>query len=63
MEPEATGGAQGESFSRHAKLFKMLLEAIPSSVLLIDNQMRIVAVNRNFLEKTASRVNGQSAPD
>lgn len=51
MESEEVGGAQRESFSRHAKLFEMLLEAIPSSVLLIDGQMRIVAVNRNFLER------------
>jgi len=51
MEHEATGGTERESFSRHAKLFEMLLEAIPSSVLLIDSQMRIVAANRNFLEK------------
>ncbi len=51
MEPEVTGDTRRESFSRHAKLFEMLLEAIPSSVLLIDSQMRIVAANRNFLEK------------
>ncbi len=51
MEAEVVGAPKRESFSRHAKLFEMLLEAIPSSVLLIDSQMRIVAVNRNFLEK------------
>ncbi len=51
METQEIGGAEHEGFSRHAKLFEMLLEAIPSSVLLIDHQMRIVAVNKNFLEK------------
>lgn len=51
MELEVIRGEQMESLSRHAKLFEMLLEAIPSSVLLIDNQMRIVAANRNFLKK------------
>jgi len=29
----------------------MLLDAIPSSVLLIDAQLRVVSANRNFLEK------------
>lgn len=37
---------------RQEKLFEMLLEAIPSSVLLIDRDMRIVSANRNFLEKS-----------
>ena len=51
MEANAVGISRDEGSDRHAKLFEMLLEAIPSSVLLIDDQMRIVAVNRNFLEK------------
>ncbi len=37
---------------RHEKLFEMLLEAIPSSVLLIDRDMRIATANRNFLQKS-----------
>ncbi|MFZ5867610.1 MAG: PAS domain-containing protein [Thermodesulfobacteriota bacterium] len=37
---------------RYEQLFHMLLEAIPSSVLLIDRDMRIVLANRNFLEKS-----------
>ncbi|MGO9571167.1 MAG: ATP-binding protein [Desulfomonilaceae bacterium] len=37
---------------RHEKLFEMLLETIPSSVLLIDRDMRIVTANRNFLQKS-----------
>ena len=36
----------------------MLLEAIPSSVLLIDRDLRIVSANRNFLEK-----NRRTLPD
>ena len=40
-----------QSSQRFRKLYEMLLEAIPSSVLLIDRDLRIVLVNRNFLEK------------
>jgi PAS domain S-box-containing protein len=40
---------------RHEKLFEMLLETIPSSVLLIDRDMRIVSANRNFLQKSRKR--------
>jgi len=44
--------AAGHDLSgRYERLYTMLLDAIPSSVLLIDQQMRIVAANRNFLEK------------
>ena len=50
MEANAIGISRDEGSDRHAKLFEMLLEAIPSSVLLIDDQLRVVAVNRNFLE-------------
>ena len=41
-----------ESFERFEKLYAMLLDAIPSSVLLIDPDLRIVSANRNFLEKS-----------
>ena len=51
MEANAIGISRDEGSDRHAKLFEMLLEATPSSVLLIDDQLRVVAVNRNFLEK------------
>ncbi len=44
--------ASVESFERYEKLYGMLLDAIPSSVLLIDRDMRIVSANRNFLEKS-----------
>jgi PAS domain S-box-containing protein len=51
MELEATNSYAEESAGRYEKLYDMLLDAIPSSVLLIDRDMRIVSVNRNFLEK------------
>ncbi len=41
----------GPELERYRTLYEMLLEAIPSSVLLIDRDLRIVSVNRNFLEK------------
>jgi len=41
-----------EPSEHYEELYGMLLEAIPSSVLLIDRDMRIVSVNRNFLEKS-----------
>ena len=37
---------------RYEQLYTMLLDAIPSSVLLIDQTMRIVSANRNFLGKS-----------
>ena len=40
------------SFEYYKKLYATLLNAIPSSVLLIDKNMRIVSANRNFLEKS-----------
>jgi PAS domain S-box-containing protein len=41
-----------ETIERFEKLFFMLLDAIPSSVLMINKEMRIVMANRNFLEKS-----------
>ncbi|PIU52524.1 MAG: PAS domain-containing sensor histidine kinase [Deltaproteobacteria bacterium CG07_land_8_20_14_0_80_60_11] len=43
---------------RYQQLYDMLLEAIPSSVLLIDRDLRIASANRNFLEK-----NRRTLPD
>jgi PAS domain S-box-containing protein len=40
-----------EAHPRYRKLYEMLLEAIPSSVLLINRDLRIISANRNFLEK------------
>jgi len=51
---------------RYQTLYEMLLEAIPSSVLLIDRDLRIVSVNRNFLDKnrrTMSDTIGQRLDD
>jgi PAS domain S-box-containing protein len=48
----------GPKLQRYRTLYEMLLEAIPSSVLLIDRDLRIVSVNRNFLEK-----NRRTLPD
>ncbi len=41
-----------DNLERYKKIFEMLLEAIPSSVLLIDRDMHIVSANRNFLNKS-----------
>ncbi len=41
----------GSESQRYQHLYDMLLEAIPSSVLLIDRDLRIASANRNFLEK------------
>jgi PAS domain S-box-containing protein len=38
--------------SRYQHLYTMLLDAIPSSVLLIAQNLRILSANRNFLEKS-----------
>lgn len=36
---------------RSEELYKMLVDASPSSVLLIDQSLRVVLANRNFLER------------
>jgi PAS domain S-box-containing protein len=51
MEANSYPDSSPESSRRYQKLYEMLLEAIPSSVLLINRDLRIVSVNRNFLEK------------
>lgn len=38
-------------FKRLEELHEMLLEAIPSSVLLVDRHLKVVLANKNFLEK------------
>jgi PAS domain-containing protein len=48
----------GPEAKRYQQLYDMLLDAIPSSVLLIDRDLRIASVNRNFLEK-----NRRTLPD
>jgi PAS domain S-box-containing protein len=46
-DPAATQAA-----ARFEQLYTMLLDAIPSSVLLIAKNLRILSANRNFLEKS-----------
>ena len=58
MEKSDTASENGPELQRYRTLYGMLLEAIPSSVLLIDRDLRIVSVNRNFLEK-----NRRTLPD
>ena len=38
--------------ARYEHLYTMLLDAIPSSVLLVAKNLRIISANRNFLEKS-----------
>ena len=50
--PRPAGEAADSSEAgRYKKLYSMLLDASPASVLLIDSQMRVVSANHNFLEK------------
>ncbi len=42
---------------RYEKLYMMLLEAIPSSVLMIGHNMNIIFANRNFLKKSRRSIN------
>lgn len=51
MEDETPDVAGHELSGRYEQLYTILLDAIPSSVLLIDQYLRIVSANRNFLEK------------
>ena len=51
MEESVTSLPNDPESQRFRTLYEMLLEAIPSSVLLIDRDLRIISVNRNFLEK------------
>jgi PAS domain S-box-containing protein len=37
---------------RSEGIYRCLMDAIPSSVLLIDRKLRVVSANRNFLEKS-----------
>jgi PAS domain S-box-containing protein len=51
MEEKALKKTGTDLSGRYERLYTMLLDAIPSSVLLIDQNMCIVSANRNFLEK------------
>lgn len=52
METKPLDPASQEFPNPYMQLFTMLLDAIPSSVLLIDQGLRIISANRNFLEKS-----------
>src|SRR4030043_251629 len=52
MEDKTLKAAGHALSERYEQLYTMLLDAIPSSVLLIDQNMCIVSANRNFLEKS-----------
>jgi PAS domain S-box-containing protein len=52
MEPDRIEFDFNDKSKRYEKLYTMLLDAIPSSVLRINPDMRIVSANRNFLEKS-----------
>jgi len=52
MEPDRIESDFNNESKRYEKLYTMLLDAIPSSVLRINRDMRIVSANRNFLEKS-----------
>jgi len=51
MEDKTLNATGRDLSGRYERLYTMLLDAIPSSVLLIDQNMCIVSANRNFLEK------------
>ena len=51
MEDKTLKATGHDLSERYEQLYTMLLDAIPSSVLLIDQNMCIVSANRNFLEK------------
>jgi PAS domain S-box-containing protein len=51
MEQEQFEGSHTDQSERYEKLYAMLLDGIPSSVLLIDRDLRIISANRNFLVK------------
>ena len=52
MEVDIDETLSQKSSERYERLYTMLLNAIPSSVLLIDRNMCILSANRNFLEKS-----------
>ncbi|NMH66462.1 PAS domain-containing sensor histidine kinase [Shewanella salipaludis] len=45
-------GSRGGDQEQYKQLYDMLLNAIPSSVLLIDSKLRVTSVNRNFLTRS-----------
>ena len=52
MKTAADTPAVTAASKRYEQLYTMLLDAMPSSVLLIAQNLRILSANRNFLEKS-----------
>lgn len=52
MDTDYSEKVQLTSAKRYEELYTMLLDSIPSSVLVINRDLRIVSANRNFLEKS-----------
>lgn len=48
----ASGALEAASCEIYSRLYAMLVDAIPSSVLLVDRDFNILSTNRNFLEKS-----------
>ena len=51
MHAESPEPSQNSGLKRSQDLFEMLLQAIPSSLLVIDRDLRVVSANKNFLAK------------
>jgi len=51
VELQEAALADRAEYTRYKELFETMLEAMPSSVLIIDRDLRIVLANRNFYQK------------
>jgi PAS domain S-box-containing protein len=52
MEDRCRAAVAEETPDRYERLYSMLLDSIPCSVLLVDQDVRIGSANRNFLDKS-----------
>jgi PAS domain S-box-containing protein len=52
MEMLISDSSLSTEVKRHQKLYTMLLDAIPSSLLMVDRDMKIISANHNFLKKS-----------
>ena len=52
METFTSNFELSSEVQRHKKLYTMLLDAIPSSVLMVDRDLKIISANHNFLKKS-----------
>jgi len=58
MIPNQNGHKPRAKENYYEMLYNLILEAIPSSVLLIDRNLRVISANRNFLEKSRCSAEG-----